>query len=272
MAVATDELLAPSKKHSNTIERALSSIHSLLETDFFCVKNLQKDGSFRYLTQDPFRSEYLFDQKLFRRHAAFKSPEYSPEGFFLVDHIPDPDLDHSQRRFQEAFDFGQLLVFAVTDGEESTHYAFGSSQTEDITNNYLTNLPLIRKFISYFEETAGFIYKDNDPINIAEECGSYFYKEPSFACPSLFDPKAIELIKAIEPEYEKLLKIQELTPGERRTFFQFLRGMTAKQVATTLHRSPRTTEAYLTRIKSKLGFEKKSHMLKFYTKYLDLFI
>ena len=65
------------------------------------------------------------------------------------------------------------------------------------------------------------------------------------------------------------MQYQDLSPRQLECFYFAIRGFSAKMIAEKVNVSPRTVEAHLQAIKSKLGFLRKSQLLEYGQQFLS---
>ena len=130
--------------------------------------------------------------------------------------------------------------------------------SDDKTEFFLKNIPLLLKFTDYFKSHAGDLIDDSDKTKIA-------------TFPKKFSIEPINNLEVqnflLELDKPFILKgnhgnIAQLTKRESECLKIFSSNKTAKEIANILNLSSRTVELHLSNIKQKLGVNYKNELLK----------
>jgi DNA-binding CsgD family transcriptional regulator len=191
------------------------------------------DGSFIRLSTDREWTEHYFKKKYFATLTLPKN--YSNYFIWLIEDCPEMLLDAALN-----FDIANGITIAKKLSDSIEYFAFGTSRNNQsiINTFYLNNLDLLQQYCLYFKEhTKAF-------IDLGEKN------------------------KILMPT-SKTKPTEILTDNQLACSSLFLRGMTCREIAEVLKRSPRTIETNLNNLKIKFDCRnnielalKLSHFIK----------
>lgn len=133
-------------------------------------------------------------------------------------------------------------------------YYFSSPLPRDVAiNYYLSQLPMLHKFITYFHNEASHLIETSNENRIIL---SDKMRPKLWDCSLKIESDKINLLNNIE-------NINHLTKREMECAKYISQGYTIKEVARLLILSPRTVETHLERLKNKLNIRKKSELVRY---------
>lgn len=222
----------------------------------FTYGKVTKDQRFFRLSTHEKYNELFYKKSLYNQAHAYmdhlQCNTFSEEKktlFFLWDYTGPLE------RIRMYVDMWNGISFHQTTNDYIESWIFGSSlENVELTNFYLNNLDLLKKFFLYFKGAAKDILDISDKnktIDIAfHEKNHAFYKA---------DPG-----KILEFNKKMLINKYCLSTGQKKfnlslreieCLFYKSQGSTAKQIGRECKLSPRTVETYLNNIRIKSGLE-----------------
>lgn len=240
----------------------------------FWYWTLSKTGKLTHVTTSAEMSEHFYRNELFKGHPHFRSPEHIPSSFLFPEKVCDEQYEQTQGVMNDEFSLDQLFMMVNSDGNQLCGYGFGTYKDRpDLTNLYLNNLFLFKKFIRYFHEECKEIIKlsDHHAVDIAAEIGEDFYSPPTLYSEVHIDE---EMNIFHNSRYQiELESLNKLSQREKECAKWFLKGGSAAQISKAMHLSPRTVEFYLNNMKNKLNCHSKQELfmcLQEWKEYLNL--
>lgn len=250
-----------SYKNQSKLKRLVEPFFRSTGIEGFWYWTITEDGNFTHITTQPNMSEFFYCEELFKGHPHFRTPKHIPSSFLLPDKMSDIEYEKTQGVMNDKFTLDQLFLVVNSDSKNLSGYGFGTYVGRpDLTNFYLNNLFLFRKFINYFhEECSDMVRKAEDKaVNIATAVGDSFYKPTTlFADISLKNENKLFLSTKHQLQLEAL---SMLSKREKECIKWLLRGRSASQIGKIIHLSPRTVEFYLVNIKNKLFCDTKQEL------------
>lgn len=165
-------------------------------------------------------------------------------GFYLKKgwHLIDPLLPTSVIEVAKDQKLGNMVTYIDHQSDKTVILEFGSnSDNPEILDFYLNNQSLLKRFGHYFVREA------QDLIKLAN---SQLITPPEIMTQGDADNQD----EAFETLLESLIyPLNMLSRRELQCFYLLLKGYTYVEIGNMYHLSPKTINAYFTRIKNKLG-------------------
>ena len=135
----------------------------------------------------------------------------------------------------------------------------GTVEATGLTNFYLNNMGLLKKFLNYFKNSA------KDFINICDKTKTVELPFDPQSRPYQADLEGIrEFNKRIGTHKYRITETQQefiLSLREIECLYYKSRGLSAKEIARECKLSPRTVDSYLENIKTKSGIRNITHLI-----------
>lgn len=227
-------------------------------THFGYLKILN-DGRMLRLTNNVEWTKKYFE-KAYYNDIDFYSMKNAPNsGFRLSLLVGKPEGNHCLALCND-YNVWNAIVLYEKFNNYCKHCFFGAHKDNiEAVNFYINNIPLLRKFLFYFEEEASDLLKNSNQKSLIstqvkicqnslqeeqknEEILRQIYSQDSHGLPFSFSKREAECLKYL------------------------LRGKSAKEIARTLDLSPRTVETYIVNIKQKTGNKRKSQIIDTFEK------
>ncbi len=250
----------PILKNDKKLKKICDPLSQMFGLDTFWYYTLTDQGELSYICNNPSAAEYFYSNKLYNGHPYFKHTTLLKSGFFFADKTKDTDYVQTQGKLR---DFTQIFMAMNVDDGKTEGYGFATTgHLPDLSNCFINNLYLLRRFIQYFHKEA------EDPIkqmkkcsvDIASECHKNFYKPTQYFDTLTSQANTGEFLKQIDPmRYQAL---HSLSLREKECLRWFLKGMSAVQIGKKVHLSNRTVEFYLENVKNKLVCNTKQELFE----------
>ncbi len=186
--------------------------------------------------------------------------------FFLTPSMPVPagvDVDKFQRNISLGLKHGVNHRLYLTDRQADFYTTYGFGVTREIAsvfNYFLNSLPVLERFIKYFEQHANEIIAEN-----VEENGiimPYYFDKQSYL---IEGEDVVPFMKhvefPIETSHSFIGNNVGVTPRELDSLTLIAQGHTMKSAAKKLTISPRTVEQHLRNLKDKFGLNTKTQLV-----------
>lgn len=249
-----DQINQYSGKYASKIKRICDPLNHL-GIDTFWYYTLSEDGLLTYIGNQPEIADYFFCEKLYIDHPDFKSPQFLTEGY---------KFDNSKSGFNVKQEFilkkfSMDQIFLINEKKNKVHHGYGFATTKnnkDLSNTYINNIPLLKKFIHYFLNETDPILKslNKNKVEIGKYVGNKFYEQ------NIHTPFEIE-----ETIFrEKIGDNLHLSKRQEECMDLLIKGNSANQIGDALGLSKRTIEFYLENIKNKLSCNSKQELIEKY--------
>jgi LuxR family transcriptional regulator len=251
----------PTFRNEKKLKKIHSPLYQAFGLDTFWYYTVSEKGELSYVSNNASVADFFYSNELYKGHPYFKDPKLLTSGFFFCEKTTDEEYHKTQGKVRNQFSMDQIFMVMNCEGSKSCGYGFATTQRlPDLTNTFLNNLFLFRKFINYFHSEAEEIINQMKgySVDIASACGKLFYSSTNHftALSSPFNPDS--LLRVIDPfQYQAL---QSLSGREKECLRWFLKGLSAVQIGKKIHLSNRTVEFYIDNIKNKLGCRTKEEL------------
>lgn len=172
--------------------------------------------------------------------------------FLWQDNFSDPIVS----LLKEFNIFNGVTVYK-RNGSSVEAWSFGAT-LEDVAaqNYYINNVDFLKKFITFFNNTAKILIDTADASKLAQFNEKIFIIDPSES------PKKLNSLSSDSQNATK--DLHHLSKRELECLQILSMGKTFKEVAKTMSVSPRTIESHINSIKNKLNSNSKSDLIKYY--------
>lgn len=263
MSDISGNICRASVANDKKIKKTCAPLKDGLGFDAFYYSSHDLDGNFYQVTNTPEIAEFCFSTGLYKSHPYIKNPKFFSSGFVLPNSIDDIAYQKITERVKNKFQVDQIHMIVHKSEEKLELYGFSTTQMNlNLSNSFVNNLFLFKKFISYFHEEAQSIIKSarDNQVNIVSECGDSYH---SFDNNRDMYGSTINIeafLSGMNKNQRMLALIKTLSNRERDCIKWLLKGRSASKIAKILHLSPRTVEFYLEQVKNKLGCSSKQEL------------
>lgn len=255
----SDIICQPAFKNNKKLKNICAPLSQTFGLDSFWYFTLTDQGEYSYISNCPDLAVSFFSNSLYVGHPFFKHTSLLQSGVFLADKTTDNDYLLTQAKFE----FTQLFVAINVGNGKVQNYGFATTQNlPDLSNCFINNLYLFRKFIHYFHQEAEDQIRQmkNYSVDMVAACKEAFYKPTQYFNTITSKVNTHEFHKKIDPkQYQEL---HSLSMREKECLRWFLKGMSAVQIGKKIHLSNRTVEFYLENIKNKLACNTKQELFE----------
>lgn len=259
-------------QYSESVQERMKEICiplSYLDITYFGYMKIFNNGSFLKLTNRlDFQKDYFFHEGKFGNIFSNIYSNTQNITYFLTPYDTDSlRQDHVIELVAHHNIWDVFNIYKNING--CVHgYFFGTSiSNSTISQQYFSNIPLLERFIQYFEEKAKDLIDTTDHKKLA----SFDYKF-NFANMSEEYILNKNIEKFIQATYLPRLFAKKqnediyLTKREAECLHYLSQGKTLKEIGRSLDLSPKTIEFYIRNIKEKSGYSSKSELLGQYSK------
>jgi DNA-binding CsgD family transcriptional regulator len=247
----------------NDIRTICASLFAKFGIDFFYYARVFDDNSCYILSSHSSVVNYLFEREY--RVIALTPPERVRKKFCYFRPVTGP----YQQFLHDFRDFFKLTYpidfFEQHDGYVEIFCFAMELNAKDIINSYFNNFDQLEKFILYFKEKIISLHKDlgRQAIVLPEHMGTNFNSQ---GVVFEYDPITQQKCLKLEKNKTHYLTINNqrvsFTSREMDCLNKLVIGYSAKEIAKSLSLSHRTVEFYLQNVKAKVGYHKKSELIK----------
>lgn len=237
---------------ANEVKQLCSPLSSLGVTYFNYLK-IYPDGSRELLTTNASWIEHFYSNALYASVGAIDIEHLLPKGYFLWSELNGDDPIYNEGR--EFFNIDNGVSFVNRRKDATYLYIFASNrENHQITNFYLRNIDLFKRFIQYFHNSGA------DLIAGAAK-NKIILPDQQIICSDRI--KIIEAADKLRKEFYHNTKVDKffllsesdqvyLTLKQAQCAAYLAAGATAKETGLALKLSPRTVETHIIAIKEKV--------------------
>jgi len=244
----------PAVLYADDMKSICKPLAHLSQIDYFSHVKIDHKGQFAGLGTNPAFTEHYLSQDYFNCDSHLQKLDGSIE-YILQDGVTH--FGKTKQLFHDCKAFNVHHVFTILhrDNDAIHAYHFATSNPDNLINEiYLKNIPFLKKFISYFNETI----KDNQRLN-----QSYQVKFKLDQCAAY--ESGVELIRnniniqgLLQDIQVKRLHTLDgnqsyITARELECLLYLHFGKTADEIATILNITERTVRAHINNLKRKLN-------------------
>lgn len=260
-----DSVSYTSRYYKETIAKLTEPLKKFIQVDAFWQYSITHDGFFSTISNKPEQLEFFWDEMLFLGHPYLRRADFYPSGYHFPHLIANSDYERTQGKMRENEFLDQMIILFRQNKNGLSAYCFAPRIKINITDKLINSLPLLNRYIDYFNEETDKIIKMSlaRSIDLKEVSNEYFNTSPKIADQMLSKKNEKEFLLALESDTRKAEIINSFTEREKSCLYWFLKGRSASEIAKKLFLSPRTIEYYLDNIKNKCGVSKKSDLFDF---------
>ncbi len=254
------------KSVTKEVDKIIKPIKNLLGINYFNMTKLYWNSKGFCLSNSKEWLEYFEQHKL--NEEMLGCPIPIAKNLFCENELDKntPFYKNVIQTMNEKFDFTQLCTVAFYHAGATCLYSFGvPSSVKNFTQTFLTNQDYIKQFTYYFSEKGS---------NLLERAR----KNAQLIDISAFDPQLIKntILDSFKEKFDKFNSLPKtkryymhgeydelyLTKQEYKSLRLLLRGYPFTQIASQLNISEKTAYEYITNVKTKLGCQTKSELLR----------
>lgn len=257
------------KKHfslesSTDVSEIVNSVLKHVGANYFNYVKIYEDGSRALLSNNAPWIQHFYENALYNAAGIIDVEYLLPKGYFLWSDLEDNDgTVYNQSR--EYFNIDNGLTFITKQENATVVYIIGSTRKNyKINGFYIRNLDLFKRFILYFNDKGHNLIKKADEQKIYLPQKQIIQDSPiqNFHIDSEQRQSFLNATDIKKYYLPSLPEGKYLTKNEAICCAYLLQGLTAKQIAKKTELSFRTIEAYLAKIKLKLGVQDKAELIE----------
>jgi DNA-binding CsgD family transcriptional regulator len=260
-----DEIGRPSVKNHKKILYLTEPLNQFLGIDRFWRNFHRSDGVYSVIGNHPPTAEVFFGQKLYHGHPYFRNPMFFKNGYAIPEVSQCKDYEMTQGRLRDKGCY-HVLIHIRKQPQGFVEYGFAKSTfCPGFEMAYLNNLSAINNFINFFEDEAMKLIQESNNycIRIPELVGEKYNERPKILSHTLMPQERLHFLSALEKN-PRIRSFLSLTKCEKLCVSYSLSGLSAKDIAKKLHRSPRTIETHLENAKGKMGIKNRSELFELF--------
>lgn len=238
--------------------RALAVPLQSLGIEVFARIRIWSDQTVSLLTTHPSFSVLFVKEKFYEFAFAGKPEKYMSGIILLDDSLHCPKIKKIKDTFVEHSGL-KLDISIIEKFDTYTDlYWFGTPcNIVNTANFYLNKIGYLKAYISSIKESAQTLFSESEQYQL-------IYPTPSADTTLLTSPDFHKFING----YEKPKNLYPFTKREHSCLLLLKNGLSPKEIANHLNRSPRTIEKHLINIRKKMG---KESLLKLMPSLNDIF-
>lgn len=261
-----------SLRNTQKLNKICEPLKANFDVKAFWYSKTFADGSFFSIGTHAASHQHLYQENGYEHSPFCRKPDYLNEGVYLYRNYQDENFQKAVSACANKFQVEFCATTITKNQGELVRFGYGTEpgRTNVFQQNFLNNLPLLKKFNQYFVEETRSLLKniDNNLINLPVALGSKYYKLPESFGYSMGGKEKNSFLKSIGCPLEQ--DLVKLTTRERELLKLTLNGYTANYIANELDLSRKTVENYLATLKEKLDCSTKSELInvaKHYAEY-----
>ena len=225
-------------------------LFSLTHFTYFFVNNELETAC---LSSNPGWLEFYLYEKLYLNNPFLRHPKHISSGCYFTASIQDKEFKQT-KNLSRKFDIGDSMMLLFKEETGVKGFSFGLKPDHKNLPTLVNELPLLKRFCCEFEKRGekGLRLLSKEPADI-----NVLFKETQVnqLNASLPFEERIQFIRKIG------LDVPNLSNIEKKCLLLLLKGETALMIASTLHLSVRTIEAYIVNLKGKLNCMNKAELI-----------
>lgn len=247
------------KQHHKTINRVCEPLKTCFNINYFTYHSIENDGACRALVSRPDWADYYVENQLYQIDPCMHHPEnYQSGTLFWAHHLQAEVYKETMDILSHQFDMAHAFFLIERTPTRCEFFGFTAPvQHEKIYSIYMQELPLLKKFCTFFKEEMSSVLEtmESDPMSLLDLKGEQFTSK-------------VSTFAQTQSTHTSFLKLIQADPGitlsrrEKECLSLYLNEMQMKEVANKLNLSVRTIEFYLGNIKNKLECSTKSELIK----------
>lgn len=249
---------------------------AVFDISYFCHVHIDSKNKFSGISNNPAFAEHYLKNKYYNADIHMAN-ETQLDKYIMWDFIEN--THETDKMNQEGSEFGVKHAFTIVDckpnGDDFYHFATHLNKGS-INQVYVSNLDLLKKFISHFHEkvkhskilssayqfqytldthASGFSTKDSSILSDVQKRKSAF-----------MDFLTLDKTKNQQPSllHKDTQNPMNLTPQQTKCLHLLLKGYSNKKIACELKLSTRTVDHYLERLRILLGCRNSKEMIAAY--------
>lgn len=249
---------AVSGVHNTRIKKSCEVLFRNLKITEFYYYKIGNAGQFTLLGSNVAWGEYVAAEKLYERDPYFRHPKNFRDGVVLLK--KDAQDEAVREMFtvgEERFDRGLVLQIVQKRAEGVEVFGFASKTSDEGTlSMLLSELSLLRLFTENFRKENQFLFSklEDNQIDFAKLIGPAVFNQDMGIMPKV--PNRQGFLKTLG------MGGVVLTAFEQNIIQLLLSGYPASQIARVLHRSKRTVEHRIERVKEKLVCHSRAELIQ----------
>lgn len=248
-----------SSSHFMAMKRTLRPLQEYFLVNHFWYYQITKNGDYSFIGSNNKWIDYVFESDRLFDFPCINNPNSYDNGISMMNSGQTPAyqeiLNSASKQFSIFFQF-QLMEYS---NEGIRAFGFATEQNAPrVANKLLNEMALLRSFIKYFQdENAQLLeFADNQAVNLL---GNFsFNLNEQDQPPRTEEFQREELLRLLNPLAGKM----RLTKREKEILPFIAQGFPASYIAQEFYLSRRTVENHWAHIKSKLGCETKTELIK----------
>lgn len=262
------ELLKMVQKYSGEHRKKLIKVcEPLLDLgiNFFWFQFHTKDGHFCCIGNNPDLIYTYIDERMHHHTPFYIEPDFIQEGLYIANEVKNQNFQKNWENIERKFQTKHRISITKRNPQYCSEYGFSTStKTENSTSLLINQIPLLNKFINYFESSMSKTLHSMflQPVNIKNEVKISNRKENSSFPYQLDNEKKIKFLEKLDNSEvlkNKFLNLK-FTKREIEILHYYSKGLSAREVGEYLNLSRRTVENYISNIKDMFLCNTKSEL------------
>lgn len=202
---------------------------------------------------------YYLEEKLYKQNPFIVQSQHVQSGMFFDKEINHSRFQEAQTSLEKATGINCFMRFVKHENGYCKQFGFGKPSDANMNTLVLNELPLIRRFMHYFE---------SELQDIILEC-----RENSVDISDALQPALLKPINNFISDnakskflrkcgYQQTFGYERLTQREIECLKIYIKGISANEMSVILGLSNRTVESYLANIKNKLHCGDRSSLIQ----------
>lgn len=259
-----DRLNLFSVKHNKEFSKVVEPLLCLFNVKKFFYQSVNKEGRFCFIGSHIDLMQYYFEYQMQDNNPFITQFKATKSGIYLMDTVRHRKYQQDLKRLEDTFGMRHSFTISKIEGAYCHQYGFFlPTMRNDLECVLLNQLPLLWRFIGYFEAEMGHVLHQmrEYPIDLHAELQTGFEtKEPMLPQIELQEGVFVQFLSQIKASCDLLMQYG-ITEREKECIKFILLGKTAPEIAKMLYLSKRTIEHRIESIKAKLQCKTKSELI-----------
>lgn len=222
---------------------------------------------------------YFVEHKMYKSNPFITQTDKLKSGVYFQESVQNPKFQETETNLQDKFGIKYFCMLTRKTSDSCHEFGFGRPpERKEIDSLFVNELPLINKFINYFQSEMEDVIKDmhHNPLDLKLDLNAY--DSVKTGIPEIEFEKSKRSIFLQNMGFENFILDVKFTRREVDCLKLYTKGYSARQISETLFLSRRTVENYLNNIKNKLLCDNKYelfeilHLMKECNRYPEIFV
>ncbi len=248
-----------SSKNRKKLQDLCEPIYLTFGINYFFMQSTTPDGHLGCLGNNPDVMHAYIENKYYLENPFITNFNDLSSGLYFYGAVENPKLQSGLNFLEMNHKVKHCCVFVEKNEKYTQQWGLGISALKKESSLLILNqIPLIKKFIIYFNNELSFLIADvlNNRIDISKEISPIKNAVPKI---EISRKDKFNFLSKLGEKNEFIQQVQ-LTKREIECLKYYIRGKSSQLIAPKLSISKRTVEHYLENIKNKFGCMNKSEL------------